>query len=151
MSASTTTGSPTVRLTGYFPPSISGARFSITTRRKTSRGSSRLALGEFTMKILPQKSRTWAGDSGHSLARCSSAASNHIIHRCTPVMPVVAFGGSVKAALAAHGFDEFRGVVADAVLEHDVNFFDVFDIGGRVSVQHDHVGDFSRGPRAYFV
>jgi hypothetical protein len=35
----------------------------------------------------------------------------------------------VEADLTAHGFDELRGVVADAVLEDDLNLFEVFDIG----------------------
>jgi len=35
----------------------------------------------------------------------------------------------VEADLAARGFDELRGVVADAVLEDDLNLFEVFDIG----------------------
>jgi hypothetical protein len=50
--------------------------------------------------------------------------------------PGVALGGSVKADLAAHGFDELRGIVADSVLEDDVNLFDVFNVGRGVSLQH---------------
>ncbi len=46
--------------------------------------------------------------------------------------PGAALGGSVKN-LAAHRFDERRGVVANAVLEDDLNLFDVFDIGRGVS------------------
>ena len=60
-------------------------------------------------------------------------------------------GGSVKADLAAHGFDELRGVVADAVLKDDLNLFDVFDIGRGVSLQHDDVGCFAGSQRANFV
>ena len=57
----------------------------------------------------------------------------------------------MKADLAAHGFDELRGVVADAVLEDDLNLFDVFDIGRGVSLQHDDVGGFARSQRANFI
>jgi len=63
----------------------------------------------------------------------------------------VALGGSVKADLAAHGFDELRGVVADAVLEDHLNLFDVFDIGRGVSLQHHDVGCFAGSQRADFV
>jgi len=57
----------------------------------------------------------------------------------------------VKADLAAHGFNELRGVVADAVLEDDLNLFDVFDIGRRVSLQHDDVGSFAGSERTNLV
>ena len=65
--------------------------------------------------------------------------------------PGVALGGSVKADLATHGIDEFRGVVADAVLEDHVNLFDVFNVGGGISLQHDDVGCFAGSQRANFV
>src|ERR1700747_1027244 len=63
----------------------------------------------------------------------------------------VALGGAMKADLAAHGFDELCGVVTDAVLEDDLNPFDVFDIGRGVSLQHDDVGGFAGSQRANFV
>jgi hypothetical protein len=65
--------------------------------------------------------------------------------------PRVAFGGSVKADLAADGIDEFRGVVADAVLEDEVHLFDVFNVGGGVALQHHDVGHFAGSQRANFV
>jgi hypothetical protein len=57
----------------------------------------------------------------------------------------------VKADLAAHGFDELRGVVTDAVFEDDLNLFDVFDIGRGVPLQHDDVGGFAGSQRANFI
>lgn len=57
----------------------------------------------------------------------------------------------MKADLAAHGFDELRGVVANAVLEDDLNLFDVFYIGRGISLQHDDVGCFAGSQRANFI
>src|SRR6266568_3816526 len=83
MSASTTTRSPTVRLMGYFPPSISGSRPSMTTRRKTSRGSSGLASGEFTIAASIEKVAHIGWEFWQFLGAGSGhAVSNHIIHSC---------------------------------------------------------------------
>src|SRR6185312_12830344 len=39
-----------------------------------------------------------------------------------------------------HGCDQLRRVVADPLLEHDVDVLEVGDARGRVAVQHDEVG-----------
>jgi hypothetical protein len=45
--------------------------------------------------------------------------------------------GLVLAVAAFDGVEEFCGVVADAVLEDDFDFFDVVDVGGGVAVDDD--------------
>ena len=47
------------------------------------------------------------------------------------------------AVTALDALEEFRGVVADAVLEHDLYFFDVVDVDGGVAVDDDQVGVFA--------
>ena len=81
----------------------------------------------------------------HTLCGSISWASAHTRSK------FASLGGSVKADLAAHGFDELRGVVADAVLEDDLNLFDVFDIGRGISLQHDDVGCFAGSQRTNFI
>src|SRR6266702_7683392 len=63
-------------------------------------------------------------------------------------MPGRATLGLAQTDLPARGFDEFRRVVTDAVLEHDFDFLDVFDICGRISLYHEDIGQLADRQRA---
>src|SRR6266567_8808186 len=63
-------------------------------------------------------------------------------------MPGRATLGLAQTDLRARGFDEFRRVVTDAVLEHDFDFLDVFDIRGRISLYHDDIAQLADRQRA---
>src|SRR5436309_13271215 len=63
-------------------------------------------------------------------------------------MPGRATLGLAQTDLPARGFDEFRRVVTDAVLEHDFDFLDVFDIRGRISLYNDDIGQLADRQRA---
>src|SRR6266568_1569828 len=63
-------------------------------------------------------------------------------------MPGRATLGLAQTDLPARGFDEFRRVVTNAVLEHGFDFLDVFYIRGRISLYHDDIGQLADRQRA---
>src|SRR6185312_16897702 len=56
-----------------------------------------------------------------------------------------------ESDLSLHGRDELCGVVADSLLEHDLDVLEVGNARGRIAVQHDEIGLLAGGDRSDLV
>ena len=76
--------------------------------------------------------------NGDTSGVLSSVYANTLGTQSTP-----AWSFSAQPDLPAHRFDQLRRVVSHSVFKHELNFLDILDIRGRVTLHYHDVGSLA--------